>query len=179
MEKINQWRQTKKTQNIKGKLLSNQIATRNTKEQKAGQVELARKLDPNFVCFSRHIALVCRALNKKLLPALSAVYSICDLTSGALLEYFTNCRRIRFRKVYVDKLSIPDRTARCRTSNHSTATKTDYTSKLWWYLPTHTLYLPFHFITAVSYLQKLCFLFFLLLNILSLLIYSVFMSIKR
>ena len=36
-----------KTQNIKGKLLSNQIATRNTKEKKARQVELARKLDPN------------------------------------------------------------------------------------------------------------------------------------
>ena len=36
-----------KTQNIKGKMLSNQIATRNTKEKKAGQVELARKLDAN------------------------------------------------------------------------------------------------------------------------------------
>ena len=36
-----------KTQNIKGKLLSNQIATRNTKEKKAGQVELAQKLDAN------------------------------------------------------------------------------------------------------------------------------------
>ena len=36
-----------KTQNIKGKLLSNQITTRNTKEKKAGQVELARKLDAN------------------------------------------------------------------------------------------------------------------------------------
>ena len=35
-----------KTQNIKGKLLSNQIATRNTKK-KAGQVEVARKLDAN------------------------------------------------------------------------------------------------------------------------------------
>ena len=32
----------KKTQNIKGKLLSNLIATRNTKEKKAGQIELAR-----------------------------------------------------------------------------------------------------------------------------------------
>ena len=52
-----------KTQNIKRKLLSNQIATRNTKEKKAGQVELARKLDAivlqTFVCFSR---LVCRTL---------------------------------------------------------------------------------------------------------------------
>ena len=36
-----------KTQNIKRKLLLNQIATRNTKERKAGQVELARKLDTN------------------------------------------------------------------------------------------------------------------------------------
>ena len=46
MEKNNKWRQTKKTQNIRGKLLSNQIATRNTKEKKkTGQVELARKLD--------------------------------------------------------------------------------------------------------------------------------------
>ena len=36
-----------KTQNIKEKLLSNQIAPRNTKEKKAGQVELARKLDAN------------------------------------------------------------------------------------------------------------------------------------
>ena len=33
------------TQNIKGKLLSNQIATQ--KKKKAGQVELARKLDAN------------------------------------------------------------------------------------------------------------------------------------
>ena len=33
-----------KTQNIKGKLLSNQIATR---KKKAGQVELERKLDAN------------------------------------------------------------------------------------------------------------------------------------
>ena len=36
-----------KTQNIKGKLLSNQIATCNTTEKKAGQVELAQKLDAN------------------------------------------------------------------------------------------------------------------------------------
>ena len=36
-----------KTQNIKGKLLFNQIATRDTKEKKAGQAELARKPDAN------------------------------------------------------------------------------------------------------------------------------------
>ena len=36
-----------KMQNIKGKLLSNQIATRNTKEKKTGQVELARKQGAN------------------------------------------------------------------------------------------------------------------------------------
>ena len=47
MEKNNKWRQTKNTQNIKGKLLSNQIATRTTKEKKAGQAELARKLNAN------------------------------------------------------------------------------------------------------------------------------------
>ena len=35
MEKSNKWIQTKKMQNIKGKLLSNQIATRNTKEKKS------------------------------------------------------------------------------------------------------------------------------------------------
>ena len=50
---------------LKGKLLSSQIATRNTKEKKAGQVEHARKLNANvrvtnFHGFSRHIALVCR-----------------------------------------------------------------------------------------------------------------------
>ena len=48
MEKNNKWRQTKKTQNIKEKLLSNQIETRNPKEKKAGQAEFARKLDANF-----------------------------------------------------------------------------------------------------------------------------------
>ena len=37
----------KKTQNIKGKLLPDQIATRNTKEKRAGQAELAQKLDAN------------------------------------------------------------------------------------------------------------------------------------
>ena len=42
-------RKTKKTQNIKGKLLSNQIATATRKKKKAGQVELARKLDSNNV----------------------------------------------------------------------------------------------------------------------------------
>ena len=36
-----------KTNEENRKLLSNQIATRNTKEKKAGQVELARKLDAN------------------------------------------------------------------------------------------------------------------------------------
>ena len=41
-------RQTKKTQNIKRQLLSNQVATRNTKEKKAGQAGLARKLDASF-----------------------------------------------------------------------------------------------------------------------------------
>ena len=34
-------------QNIKGKLLSNQIETSNTKEETAGQAELARKQDVN------------------------------------------------------------------------------------------------------------------------------------
>ena len=34
-------------QNIKGKVLSNQRATCNTKEKKTGQVELERKLDAN------------------------------------------------------------------------------------------------------------------------------------
>ena len=34
-------------QNIKGNLLSNQIATRNTNEKKTGQVELVRKLAAN------------------------------------------------------------------------------------------------------------------------------------
>ena len=53
-----------KTQNIKGKLLSNQIATRNTKEKKAGRVELARKLDADVrvtdfrVLFAAYLAHV-------------------------------------------------------------------------------------------------------------------------
>ena len=34
-------------QDIKEKLLSNQIATHNTKEKRTGQAELARKLDVN------------------------------------------------------------------------------------------------------------------------------------
>ena len=42
MEKNDKLRQTIKSQNFKGKLLFNQIATRNTKEKKAGQIELAR-----------------------------------------------------------------------------------------------------------------------------------------
>ena len=48
-----------KTQNIKGKLLSNQIATRNTKEKKAGQVELARKLCYKFSCAFSGISRSC------------------------------------------------------------------------------------------------------------------------
>ena len=53
-----------KTQNIKGKFLFNQITTRNTKEKKAGQVELARKLDANarvtnFSCAFRGISRSC------------------------------------------------------------------------------------------------------------------------
>ena len=44
-----------KTQNIKGKLLSNQIPTRNTKEKKTGQVELARKLDANVRVTNFHV----------------------------------------------------------------------------------------------------------------------------
>ena len=48
-----------KTQNIKGKLLSNQIATRNTKEKKAGQVDFSRKLDANvrvlFAAYCAHV----------------------------------------------------------------------------------------------------------------------------
>ena len=40
-ETNNDKRQTMKTLNINGKLLSNQIATRKTKEKKAGQDELA------------------------------------------------------------------------------------------------------------------------------------------
>ena len=51
-----------KTQSIKGKLLSNQIATRNTKEKKAGQVELAWKLDANVRVFFAAYRVVCRAL---------------------------------------------------------------------------------------------------------------------
>ena len=48
-----------RTQNIKGKLLSNHIATRNTNEKKAGQVELARKRVTNFrVLFSASRARV-------------------------------------------------------------------------------------------------------------------------
>ena len=35
MEKYNKRRQMKKAQNIKGQLLSNQIATRNTKEKQS------------------------------------------------------------------------------------------------------------------------------------------------
>ena len=44
------------TQNIKGKLLSNQIATRNNK--KAGQVELARKLAANVRVADFHVLFV-------------------------------------------------------------------------------------------------------------------------
>ena len=46
-----------KTQNIKEKLLSNQIATRNTKK-KAGQVELARKLDANVCVTNSRVLFV-------------------------------------------------------------------------------------------------------------------------
>ena len=56
MEKNNEWRQTVKTQNIKWKLLSNQIVTRNMKEKKAGQAELARKLYAN-ICITNFRAL--------------------------------------------------------------------------------------------------------------------------
>ena len=54
--------------NINGKLLSNQIATRNTKEKKLGRLSFCKNWTRTFVlrifvCFSRHIALVCRALN--------------------------------------------------------------------------------------------------------------------
>ena len=53
----------KKTQNIKGKLLSNQIATRNTKEKKElGRLSLHENVLRIFVCSLRHITLVCRAL---------------------------------------------------------------------------------------------------------------------
>ena len=45
MEKIISEDKRRKTQNTKGKFLSNQIATRNTEEKKAGQAQLAQKLD--------------------------------------------------------------------------------------------------------------------------------------
>ena len=54
MEKNYKWRQTKKTANIKGKLLSNQIATRNLKEKKAGRADI--KTGRERLCFSWHIA---------------------------------------------------------------------------------------------------------------------------
>ena len=67
MEKNNKRRQTKKKRNIKGNLLSNQIATCNTKEKKLGRLSLYENWPRmfvlrTFVCFSRHIAFVCRAL---------------------------------------------------------------------------------------------------------------------
>ena len=65
----------KKMQNIKGKLLSNQIATHNTKEKKAGLAELARKLDTN-VCV--------------LFAALKPFLSFCSLSTPPLNNRHTN-----------------------------------------------------------------------------------------
>ena len=64
MEKIISEDKRLKRKILKGKLLFNQIATRNTNEKKAEQVELARKLDANVrvTNFRVLFALVCRGL---------------------------------------------------------------------------------------------------------------------
>ena len=72
-KKSNKLKQTMKEQNIKGKLLSNQIATHNMKEKKKlGRLRLHENWTRTFVlrffmCFSRHIAVVCRALKPSFL----------------------------------------------------------------------------------------------------------------
>ena len=72
MEKNNKRRQTMKTQNIKEKLLSNQITTCNRKGKKAGHDELARKLDANVrvtnfrVLFAAYHARVQGSLDMRL-----------------------------------------------------------------------------------------------------------------
>ena len=75
MEKIKSARREKKPQNIKGKLLSNQLTT--WKKTKPGRLSLHENWMRTFVlrifvCFSRHIALVCRALNKSQLFKLNS-----------------------------------------------------------------------------------------------------------
>ena len=77
MEKNNMLRQMMKTRNIKGKLLSNQIATR--KKKKLGRLSLHENWTRTFVlqismCFSRHIALVCKGLNININKTVVAVH---------------------------------------------------------------------------------------------------------
>ena len=84
MEKNNKWRQTMKTQNIKGKLLSNQIATRNTKEKKSWAGWACTKTGCERSCYEFSCAFrgISRSVQGPLVIIISAKIQ--------LLIYFSN-----------------------------------------------------------------------------------------
>ena len=83
-------------QNIKGKLLSNQIETSNTKEETAGQAELARKQDVNvrvtnfcgfYVQGPLGLSIECYYLLCKYTLLIIALWNILWLSSDLLMQH--------------------------------------------------------------------------------------------